>query len=254
MVSCNICEKDFDFSAMRHVISKKGIIKVCKDCFNEDMLPISKPDLDKVDESLNQNISYAKLSENAGFRRMEMDKKRISDFGKNSGVLRGESMRRISDKSIEESVRKLPPNEDLVENFHWIVMRARRFKKISQKKLAEEIQEPESVIALAERGIISEGKENFVKKLEQFLGIMISKKTLENRKNVDSNRVMKMKVIDKFLEDDDLEGLDDYSRKSGKRKWWQFGRRKNDFEEIDSEEENEIEEEIPKNPFFKVPD
>lgn len=275
---CAICEKEFEDSELKQVILKKGIMNVCRNCFNEDMLVFNKPDPEAFDGIYSRKSVYSRLSESAGVRKVEGDKRRISEFGKASGVVRDEHLKKIANKNYEEGAKKLPPNKDLVDNFHWIIMRARRFRKISQKKLAEEIQESESAIDMAERGIIPEGKDYFVKKLEQYLGITISKKTLESRKNPDHEDLMRRQLIDKFLEENDFDVLtkksltvsdlknmsesdDEEFAESGdkvnKKKWWQFGRKssegKKDVEDFDEEISDKDKELIEGNPFFRPP-
>ncbi|MBP6857145.1 helix-turn-helix domain-containing protein [Candidatus Pacearchaeota archaeon] len=52
-------------------------------------------------------------------------------------------------------------------------MRARRAKKLTQKQLAENLGEPESLIISAESGVILNNTDSLVRKLENYLGIKI---------------------------------------------------------------------------------
>ena len=50
------------------------------------------------------------------------------------------------DKNYKEKVGEdlsKKPRADLVDNFHWIIMRARRMKKLTQAQFAKEIGESE---------------------------------------------------------------------------------------------------------------
>lgn len=248
---CAVCEKEFDNSELKQVISKDGIIKVCRGCLNEDMLSLRRPNPNAFDNIYNREPVRPRLSQAAGLRKVEGDKKRISDFGKDSGVLRGEPLRKVANKKFEDA-KKLPPNEDLIDNFHWILMRARRFRKISQKKLAEELQESESAIDLAERGVIPQGSDAFVRKLEQYLGVIISKKTLESRRNPLNEDLVRRQLIDKFLGENEFGSELTEAPVKKKKKWWLFGKKKS--KEKKETAENNSEEENDKNSFLEPED
>jgi len=247
MVYCSICDNEFPEERMKKVISKKGIVSVCPNCFRDDMPVFKKPEDYQFEGIYKRKSVYERLSNAAGLKNPEEHKERISEFGKNSGSLRDDSLRRIVNKNFEKRVKDFPKNEDLIDNFHWILMRARRSKKISQKQLAENIKEPESAVAMAERGFVPQGSDLFVKKLEQFLGVRISKRNFENAKaGIFEEDLEKQKLLEKFqisgeldeemtreLTIEDLQELDGSKKK--KKKWWQFGRDK-------SSEDNELEE------------
>ncbi|MCX6750008.1 MAG: helix-turn-helix transcriptional regulator, partial [Candidatus Pacearchaeota archaeon] len=61
------------------------------------------------------------------------------------------------------------------DNFHWVLMRNRRAKKLTQKQLAENIGEPVSLIVSAESGTILNNADTLVRKLENYLGVKIRK-------------------------------------------------------------------------------
>jgi acyl-CoA synthetase (AMP-forming)/AMP-acid ligase II len=59
--------------------------------------------------------------------------------------------RKYQDRMAGRIERK--PVEELISNFHWVIMRARRLKKLTQEQVAQKIGEPESAVKLAEQGI-----------------------------------------------------------------------------------------------------
>ena len=71
--------------------------------------------------------------------------------------------------------------EGLVDNFHWILMRARRLRKLTQEQLAKEIGVSESVIKNAERGVLSDNYYRLINRLEIFLGIRLLKEEFRKR-------------------------------------------------------------------------
>lgn len=83
-----------------------------------------------------------------------------------------------SDKELKSIVARGIRKRDysnLVDNFHWHIQQARRFKKISQKQLGEAIAEPEIIIAMAEKGELPEDYEKIIVKMEQFLSVHLFK-------------------------------------------------------------------------------
>jgi ribosome-binding protein aMBF1 (putative translation factor) len=94
--------------------------------------------------------------------------------------------------SIKESLEELEKNPrlelpakkqlNLIDNFHWEIMRQRRRKGLSQKQFAELIQESEIAVAMLEKSIIPEKAENLIKKIEQYLQIKLRKEIVEETK------------------------------------------------------------------------
>jgi ribosome-binding protein aMBF1 (putative translation factor) len=263
MTYCAICENEFSPGRMIDVISKGGIVKVCPGCYRDDMPVFKKPEDYQFEGIYKRKSVYERLSQAAGLNNSEEHKKRISGFGKDSGVLKDEYLRRIVNKNFEKRAENYPKNEDLIDNFHWVILRARRSKKLSQKQLAEAIKEPESAVAMAEKGFIPQGSDFFVRKLEEFLRVRISKKNFEKaREGIFDGEVEKKELLRRFEDhgefDDEMmksltiEDLNELKEKKKKKKWWQFGKKKNsDFEEEDEEELEDDSEEFSDSPFFK---
>jgi ribosome-binding protein aMBF1 (putative translation factor) len=124
-----------------------------------------------------KQTTYERLSTLAGIKDPVEHKKNI--FGsahkeelKKQEVTLRELVDKKFDKFIKEDVRN--KRDDLVDNFHWVIMRARRHRKMSVSQLARDIGEPERVVKLAEQGILPEGYD-VVMKLETVLGINLLK-------------------------------------------------------------------------------
>ena len=81
------------------------------------------------------------------------------------------TLKGVVDSNFQKN--KPQPRKDLIPNFHWVIMRARRAKKLTQKQLAENLGEPESLIISAESGVILNNADSLVRKLENYLGIKI---------------------------------------------------------------------------------
>ncbi len=86
------------------------------------------------------------------------------------------NLKRIMSKNIEKTASAAKkPRPDLVDNFHWVIMRFRRQKKLTQEQFAKEISEPLADIIKAEQGILPEKDYILVRKIENFLGIRLIK-------------------------------------------------------------------------------
>lgn len=155
-------------------VSGKGIVKICERCAEEEDLPlIKRPTTEQLKRAESntpvrkflENISNVKFSEKEEYER---DKKMLE---------RQEiTLRQIVEKKYyKDSVKKSLPRPDLIDNFHWVIMRARRGRKISHKQLAEAISESETALQMAEKGILPEDDNRLIHKLETFFGVQLIK-------------------------------------------------------------------------------
>jgi ribosome-binding protein aMBF1 (putative translation factor) len=83
---------------------------------------------------------------------------------------------------VSSNLEKSKPKQrtDLIDNFHWTIMRARRSKKLTQKQLAENIGETEAIVKSAEEGIMLDNTDAFLQKLESYLGVKLRKVVAED--------------------------------------------------------------------------
>lgn len=240
METCAICEREVISSRIKEVVSGKGVIKVCDICYTEEMPLFVKPSPEDFANAYNRRKPvYTRLSEAAGLN-PEEHRKRISDFGKKSGVVKDDSLRKIVKKGYEEKAKVIPKNDDLIDNFHWVIMRARRAKKLTQAQFAAEIKETEASIVMAEKGIISPGNDLLVRKLENALRIRISKKSPYDLDSDAVKRELLGRIENGTFDPSTNSELNvsDLNEKP-KRKWWQFGKKKEK-----KAEEEKVEEEI----------
>ncbi|HUW44045.1 MAG TPA: hypothetical protein VMV95_03745 [Bacillota bacterium] len=160
-MECSVCGLSERNVRLLDVISLKEIVKVCEACSEKEDMPIlRRPTTFQLKESEKRPIIiYPREPE------------------KNPEETKIETtLKEIADRNYERRVsQETKPRPDLVDNFHWILMRARRLKKITQEQLAEEISESTAAIKMAEKGILPEDDYRLVNKLESFLGIKIIK-------------------------------------------------------------------------------
>ena len=176
-MECIKCGVRGEMSPLHDVITGEGIVKLCKRCIAEENAPvIHKPTEEEIQSSTKSRSLYRRLSNAAGID-PEEHKRNLQDFKVKDMMKKQDvSLRDLVDKKFDRFVKKdsNKKRDDLVDNFHWIVMRARRARKISTSQLAKEMQEPERAIKLAEQGTVPEGYV-FIRKLEETLGIRILK-------------------------------------------------------------------------------
>jgi ribosome-binding protein aMBF1 (putative translation factor) len=182
MKICFKCGISENKAMLFNVISKKGIVQICRKCsFEENMPIIKKPSLQpKETEDTKKPSVYERLSNISGVNLR--DKK--SEKEKELVIKQETNLRDIIDKNFETQIKdikkKVISRHDLVDNFHWIIMRARRLKHLTQKQLAEAIAEPETAIKKIEEGFFPENNYHLTNKLENYLGIRLMKKESYN--------------------------------------------------------------------------
>ena len=155
-------------------ISKEGIVKICEKClFQESMPLISRK---REEEPGKRQTVYERLSAMSGIS----PKDRINSPELEEQKKKDEEAKLILERKYREDLARsdarqdLAGNSNLVRNFHWEIVKARRAKRLTQKQLADMIDEPEVAIRMAERGILPRERERLVKKIETFLRIKIT--------------------------------------------------------------------------------
>ncbi|HDK41757.1 MAG TPA: hypothetical protein ENG87_00125, partial [Candidatus Pacearchaeota archaeon] len=170
-MGCFKCGISEDNVRLFDAISSKGIVKICSKCSSDEDMPIiRKPTIFQLKESERKQGIYEKLSKASEVNQEKKENKVLLEK-------QDTTLREIVDRNYQERVEKeVKPRPDLIENFHWVIMRARRSKKLTQKQLAKEIQESETAIKMSEKGILPEDDNRLVNKIESYLGVNITKK------------------------------------------------------------------------------
>ncbi|VVB79876.1 Uncharacterised protein [uncultured archaeon] len=174
---CGISEENTPDGLYAAVYDGK-LVPMCRKCADfEDLVVVKKIHSYVEPAKERQQSVYERMVHISGVKRdpSQFDKKKPSEAipaGSKEPTLRD-----IVEKNLKKSgspvlIQKVVKTPKLVNNHHWIVMRSRRGKKISQEQLAELINEPVAVIAQVERGQMPENPYVF-KKLEGALKIRI---------------------------------------------------------------------------------
>lgn len=198
-MECFICGISDDKTVLVDVIFEKGIEKICKNCLDKENLPMIKKA--RFEPEIKQSV-YERLSRIAGINPEDVKPKKTEEL-----KFQEENLRNLIDKNFSKSLQDFKgetENPHLLRNFHWIVMRVRRQKHLSQKQLAEAISESEIAVKMAEQGVLSKGGDRLIKKLEGYLGINLSKKDESAREDLQ----VKLPDLSQQTEEIDLSSLE----------------------------------------------
>ena len=183
MTICSNCGVNQEVVKLFDVISPSGIVKLCSGCLSGDAVALKTPTENQI-KSINKSESlYQRLSREAGID-PEEHKKSFFGSAQHKKIKKQEvNLRKLIDRNNESNGNPVSPQkrDDLVENFHWVIMRARRAKKFTVSHLAREIGETEKTIKLAERGVLPEGDYRVVTKLEAILSINLLRPEIAER-------------------------------------------------------------------------
>lgn len=197
-MECYICGVSEQKTRLFEAISKTELIKICEPCSKKENMPIVRRpttfQLKEAEKRQNQSI----------YQRMKEERRKNPLNSQTSSIQKSQkeetSLRDIVDRSYGKKISgEKKPRPDLIQNFHWVIMRARRSKKMTREQLAREISESITAIKMAEQGILPEDDDRLISKIESYLGISLKeKKTFENEKFRQFNQIKEPTRILKF--------------------------------------------------------
>ncbi len=259
MAECFKCGVSDEREKLFDAVSGKGVVKICRNCAREENLPLVQPvELNKPEKT---RSVYERLSDMAKIdpekhRSMLLEKAKQDSMGKynyNRERRKETTLKNVIDSNYQKN--KPQPRTDLVPNFHWVIMRARRAKKLTQKQLAENIGEPETSIVNAENGVILNNSDTLIRKLENYFNIKIL--NTENAYTSSSNNLLmagskeareRFEKEGKFdretsenLTISDLQEIDKKSDSGSKKGLFSFFRRKKEKSQEEKSEEDKQE-------------
>lgn len=183
-------------------VGEEGIISICEDCSDNEEVPIVKKPFEEAFEINNKKSVYERLSSVAG---VDLDKHRRFEDRIEEKELQETELKEIVDKKFKDSLSKpLDLENDLVRNFHWIIMRARRLRKLTLSELAREIKESEDILKIIEKGIIPEGGFEIIRKLEIYFEIRIIVEEARKKINISEKKIGFDPISTRVLTIDDL--------------------------------------------------
>ena len=166
MEICFKCQAPETKVLLFDVILPEGIDKICGNCSSSVDSPIIRQGIFLDGKTEKKQTVRDRLSKISG---VNLEERKLNHVKKDDGL------KQIVNRNFAEKLESnVNLNEELIDNFHWILMRARRMKHLTHGQLAEEIREPEEAIKAIELGKVPT-KKDIVRKLEQFLNIRIMK-------------------------------------------------------------------------------
>lgn len=168
MEECFKCHAPETKALLFDVILPKGLAKICGKCSSDVNFPIIKKTNISREEPRKSTVREMLLRISG----IEEEKKDNLEKIKQENS----KLKKITNSNFTENlVLNLDLKKELIDNFHWVLMRARRMKHLTQGQLAEAINEPEAAIKMIELGNTT--KRELVRKLEEFLNVRIMKHT-----------------------------------------------------------------------------
>lgn len=172
MNECFKCGISGEKARLFDVIASEGIVKICSHCFSEEDLPLIK------------RATSFQLKDS---EKQQTHKERVKSFSKTPvrndlNKKENVSLRDIVDRNLKiDSQKSVKPRPDLVENFHWVIMRARRAKHVSREQFAKDLGESETLIKMVEQGVLPEDDNLIINKIEGYLGINLRKQEFQKQ-------------------------------------------------------------------------
>lgn len=242
MEECFKCGINENKALLFDAIGNEGIVKICSTCASKESIPIiRKPtnfSSEGIPEEPRQSV-YERLSTISGYKNREREQTKTTNN-------QDTKLRQLVEKNYEASVSNTSPRDDLINNFHWVIMRMRRKKKMTQEQFAESLAVPVSAIKKAEQGFISD--DALISKIENSLGISIRRVSPNiTRFEADKKRIESQIQKDKVNFDDettrtltisDLQRLKEQKEKNLMSQESNSKKYKSEFSDINS---NEIE-------------
>lgn len=173
MAECFKCGISSEKSWLSDAIGPEGIVKICRKCSDEEDIPlIRRPSMEQIKTSVSEQPLRDRLALSAGIEVKKIPKEQQEFLSRQNTQLKD-----LVDRNFKLTVPKKPEKrEDLISNFHWVIMRARRARKLSPSQLAQGIGEPEIAIKMAEQGNLGKEGDKLISKLESYFGIRLFKR------------------------------------------------------------------------------
>ncbi len=227
---CICCGVDGNEIRLYDSIFNGRICKVCERCsIIENILLIKKPEASKLKESEKNFRVYDRLKQIKG-----IVKQKTPD-----SFFREDKLKKLDSNPLYE----LPEKEklNLIDHFHWEIMKNRRRKGLSQRQLAELIGESEILIQMIEKENLPENPEVLIRKLEQFFQIKLRKSNfVENYLKIKDQRPILLDERGNRLEKIPEKHFEDSSKDSSKDNPEDLFKENKDLEEFKEEELNEL--------------
>lgn len=171
MKECYSCGATEDKTLLYEGIHKKfGLVNVCRKCYFKNKIPL----IDK--KEINPEDINSRPSVKERLMNLSHVKKEVPAIKKIISKSQDMNLNSIIEKNFKKEVEESSPvPKEMVDNFHWIVMRKRRSLKLTKEQFAQAIKEPLIAVESIEKGRLPKDYKPLIKKVERFLGVKITK-------------------------------------------------------------------------------
>lgn len=169
---CERCERSDKEVKLVDAIYDREIVKICEECALTENIPIvRRPSSSQLQESEKSYSVGERMKRMAGVAHNEIKKEEFKPQTLTLDRLRKPKDYRtiINDKFQQAKQNNQPLN--LVDNYQWHILMARKNRKISRKQLADAIGESENTVRLIEEKFLPDDALRVINKIEQYFGI-----------------------------------------------------------------------------------
>jgi len=164
METCERCDVGSEEVKLFDAIYEGRMVNLCERCSIVENIPIiKKPDASQLKESEQTIKVYDRMKRMSGLR----------DPEKEDTYFQEDRLKELDSNPKLELPEKNKLN--LIEHFHWEVMKNRRRRGMSQQQLAKSIGESEIAIEMIEKAKLPENAEAIIRKLEQIFQTRLRK-------------------------------------------------------------------------------
>lgn len=258
---CEHCGVSGEKEKLYDVIHEDKLVRMCRRCADFENVLVVRESVAKneIPRERTQTV-YERMVKMSGVQRDLSNVKKLT-YSDVAVTKKEPMMRDIVERNLKKDPQQnVIKREDLINNYHWVIMRARRARKISQEQLAKEIGENLSVMINIEKGI-PPSNNIVINKLEEALKVKLffreqeqeyfSPAMSEEREEV----VIKVPRDRPIVLDKEIAGaltIGDLKELEPEKKvpYWKklAGKIFGDGEEVSEEEFSEMEEDVPSIP------
>ncbi len=166
MANCFKCKVDGSKAVLLDGISSSGIVKVCRRCLITEDVSIIRKSVQQQAEEKSVAERMAQISGHTG-----RSGSFIRPIRREDAVLKN-----VIETNFKKNMKEdIDLKNNLVENFHWIMLRARRAKHMTLDQLAVVLKESKIALESLERGLVPEKSRDLIIKIENYLFIRLRK-------------------------------------------------------------------------------
>ena len=177
-INCERCDASEYQVRVFNAIHNGRMARFCERCaIIENATIIKSPQASRLKESETEGI-YERMQRISGTAPARRPEKRDTFFRQD----------RLKELERDPSLEIPDKNLNLIDHFHWEIMKNRRRKGLTQKQFARSINESETAIQMIENGKLPNNAEPLINKIERALRIRLRKIPYHERFTTDGPR------------------------------------------------------------------